>query len=81
MAEPEPTLLRRFLQKHPRARDPLGRAVASLIGATLAALAAIGVLIIWHLIRRGRLIREGLPPPRDVRLPDLTRGPERGPDG
>ena len=34
------------------------------------ALAALGLLI-WHIIRRGRLIRERLNPPRIVRLPEL----------
>ncbi len=41
------------------------------LGTALVALAAIGGLVIWHLVRRGRLIRERLAPPRIVRLPDL----------
>jgi hypothetical protein len=71
MAEPRPTLLSRFLQKHPRAQQPLGRAVASLIGTALVAAVVLWVLIIWHLMRRGRLIRERLSPPRVVRLPEV----------
>jgi len=35
--------------------------------------AAMGILIIWHLVRRGRLIREGLAPPRVVPLPEVER--------
>ena len=34
-------------------------------------LGAIGVLLIWHLVRRGRLIQERLNPPRIVRMPEL----------
>jgi hypothetical protein len=37
----------------------------------LVAIAAIGALAIWHLVRRGRLIRERLNPPRDARLPEV----------
>ena len=32
---------------------------------------AIGGLVIWHLVRRGRLIRERQGPPRIVRMPEL----------
>lgn len=71
MAEPSSGLLRRFLEQHPAAEPRIARAVGSLLAVGLLALAALGFLIIWHLIRRGRLIREGLPPPRPVRLPDL----------
>ena len=58
------------MQKHPRAHQPLGRAVASLIGTALVAAVVLWCLIIWHLMRRGRLIRERLSPPRVVRLPE-----------
>jgi hypothetical protein len=47
----------------------VSRAVASLLAASVFAIAALGVLIIWHLVRRGRLIREGLDRPRPVRWP------------
>ena len=59
----------------PRDRSRIGRAVAALLAAGLVAIAAIGVLAIWHLVRRGRLIRERLGSPRDVRLPDLDLRP------
>jgi hypothetical protein len=63
--------LRRILDERPEARSRLGRAVAALLGTGLFALAAIGGLLIWHLVRRGRMIRERLSPPRIVRLPEM----------
>jgi hypothetical protein len=47
------------------------RAVVSLLGAGVVAIGAIGLLLIWHISRRARLIRERLGPPRVVRLPEL----------
>ena len=79
MPEPPPSRLRRLLQEHPDARPRIGGAVASLLGAVLVALAALGALLVWHLIRRGRLIREGLGPPRVAPLPDLPIEPGPGP--
>lgn len=82
MSEPAPgprpgrTQLRRLLEK-PEARPRVRRAVASLLGVGVVTIAAVGVLLIWHLVRRGRLIRERLGPPRMVRLPDPERGPGR----
>ncbi len=72
MAEPEPrpTQLRRLLQR-PGARSRVTRAVVSLLGAGVVAIGAIGVLLIWHIARRARLIRERLGPPRMVRLPEI----------
>jgi hypothetical protein len=32
--------------------------------------------LIWHLVRRGRLIRDGLAPARAVRLTEITREPD-----
>jgi hypothetical protein len=74
--EPRPSRLRRLLQERPEARTRLGRAVAALLGTALVALAAIGALVIWHLVRRGRLIRDRLGPPRVVRLPELPEPEE-----
>ncbi len=62
----------RILERGPEARQRLVRAVAPLLGTVLIAMAAIGGLLIWHLVRRGRLIRQRLGPPRVVRLPQLT---------
>ena len=64
-----PLLDRRDLT--PRQRERIGRVVSALLGVGLVAVAAIGGLAIWHLVRRGRLIRSRLGQPRDVRLPDL----------
>jgi hypothetical protein len=44
------------------------------MGVALVALVALGALIIWHAMRRARLIREKLAPPRIVRLPDVAPG-------
>jgi hypothetical protein len=69
--EPPQSWLHRILKERPEARSRLGRAVAALLGTSLFALAALGALLIWHLVRRGRLIRERLHAPRLVRLPEL----------
>lgn len=70
MPEPKRTQLRRLLDK-PEASPRVKRAVVSLLGVSVATIAVVGVLLIWHMMRRGRLIRERLSPPRVVRLPDL----------
>ncbi len=69
--EPRRNWLRRIIGQGPEARRQLGEAVAALLGTALVALAAIGALLIWHLLRRGRIIRERLEPPKVVRLPEL----------
>ena len=69
--EPPRSRLRQLLDERPDARPRLGRAVAVLLGTGLFALAAFGALLIWHIVRRGRLIRERLSPPRIVRLPEF----------
>jgi hypothetical protein len=82
-SEPRPNWLRRIIGQGPEARKRMGEAVAALLGTALVALAAIGGLVIWHLVRRGRIIRERLDPPRIVRMPerpDLT-GELRDEDG
>jgi hypothetical protein len=65
---PAPSRLRRLLER-PDARRKVVRAVGSLLGVGIVSIGVIGALLIWHLVRRGRLIREGLNPPRVVRLP------------
>jgi hypothetical protein len=69
--EPRRSWLSRIIGQGPAARRRLGEAVAALLGTALVAVAAIGALVIWHLIRRGRLIRERQAPPRIVRMPEL----------
>src|SRR5262249_7457794 len=55
------------------ARRRIARAAATWGGLAVFTIVALAALTIWHLIRRGRLIREGLGPPRVVHLPDLER--------
>jgi hypothetical protein len=69
--EPRRSWLSRIIGQGPAARKRIGEAVAYGLGTALVALAALGGLVIWHLVRRGRLIRERQAPPRIVRLPDL----------
>jgi hypothetical protein len=78
VGEPRRTWMSRILQQGPEARRRLGRAVAGLLGTALVSMAALGALLIWHLVRRGRLLRERLGPPRIVRLPELPN-PEGNP--
>jgi hypothetical protein len=78
-AEPGRSRLRRILEERPEARPRLGRAIAALLGTGLVALAAIGALAIWHLARRGRLIRERLNASRVVHLPELPGEEADGP--
>jgi len=67
---PAPGRLRRLMER-PDARRKVVRAVASLLGVGIATIGVLGALMIWHLVRRGRLIREGLGPPRMVHLPGI----------
>jgi hypothetical protein len=69
--EPRRSRLRQILDERPEARGRLGRAIAVLLGTGLFAFAAFGVLLLWHIVRRGRLIRERLSAPRIVRLPEF----------
>ena len=71
--QPRRSQLSRILEERPEARSRLGRAVAALLGTFLVAVAVFGGLLIWHIMRRGRLIRERLSAPRIVRLPDAAR--------
>jgi predicted outer membrane lipoprotein len=69
--EPGRSRLRQILDERPEARPRLGNAFAWLLGTILASVAIVSALLIWHLSRRARLIREGLNPPRDVELHEL----------
>jgi hypothetical protein len=80
MPEPEPKRSRlRQLLERPDARPRVSRAVASLLAASIVSIAVLGVLLIWHLVRRGRLIRQGLHPPRPVHWPALDPGEPNAP--
>ncbi len=69
-AEPRRSWLRRIIESGPAGRRQATDAVAWLLGTTLVAITALAGLTIWHLIRRGRMLRDRLEPPRIVRLPD-----------
>ncbi len=62
--------LKRILDERPEARGRLGRAIAALLGTALVALGLLGGLLVWHVRRRARVIRERLGPPRVVRWPE-----------
>ena len=74
MPEPPRSRLRQLLDR-PEAKPRVSRAVASLLGVGVLTIGVIGALTIWHLVRRGNLIRARLGPPRDVRLPELGSTP------
>src|SRR5262249_24393380 len=78
--EPRRSRLGHILAEHPEERPRLWRAVSSLIGASVVALAAIGILLVLHLPHRAQLIRDRLSPPRRVSLPELspTSKPDAG---
>jgi hypothetical protein len=62
--KPPRSRLRQILDEKPEARPRIGKAVAALLGTSLITLAAMGGLLIWHIRRRSRLMRERLAPPR-----------------
>jgi len=53
------------------AKRRVGWAAVTWMGMALVVVATLGVFVIWHLVRRGRLIRDGQPPPRHIELPEL----------
>jgi hypothetical protein len=63
-AKPKRSRLRQILDENPEARPRIGKAIAALLGTGLVTLAAMGALLIWHIKRRSRLMRERLNPPR-----------------
>jgi hypothetical protein len=71
--EPLRSRLGRILAERPDARPRLKSAVGSLIAASLVAISAIGILLIWHLRRRARILRDRLGPPRRVSFLELDR--------
>jgi hypothetical protein len=77
--EPKRSRLRQLLER-PEARKRVSRAVASLLGVGILSIGVLGALVIWHLVRRGRLIQESLRPPRASPLNGLEfdRGPAEG---
>jgi hypothetical protein len=63
----------------PEERIRIGRAVAILLGWGLVASAVLGLLALWHLIRRGRILRANQPPPKAVSLPEIKTIPPENP--
>jgi hypothetical protein len=59
----------------PGERIRIGRAVAALLGWGLFAIAVLGFLALWHLVRRGRMLRANLAPPKSVSLPEFEPNP------
>ena len=51
----------------------MGKAVAALLGTGLVTLAAMGVLLIWHMMRRGRFDARTAEPPADRSTTGSTR--------
>jgi hypothetical protein len=66
-------LLERDLKPEQRVR--IGRAIVGLLGWELVAIAVLGLLALWHLVRRGRVLRANLAQPRSVSLPEADRPP------
>ena len=66
--DPRPLLERPDLKPAERAR--IGKVVAGLLAWGLVASAALGLLALWHLVRRGRILRANLARPKAVSLPD-----------
>jgi hypothetical protein len=64
-----PLLEREDLKPEERAR--IGRAAATLLGWGLVASTVLALLALWHLIRRGRILRANLAPPKIVSLPEI----------
>jgi hypothetical protein len=56
-------------------RNRVGKAAVALMGTGLVAIAVLGGLLIWHLVRRGRLLRERLGPPKPMTLDEPERLP------
>jgi len=59
------------IEKGREARLKVGRVAATWMALALTSVGTLGALVIWHLVRRGRLIRARLDPPRPVRLPEI----------
>jgi hypothetical protein len=59
----------------PEERVRIGRAVVILLGWGLVASTVLALLALWHLIRRGRILRANLAPPKVVSLPEIETKP------
>ncbi len=73
--DPRPLLERPDLKPEDRRR--IGRALIPVLGWGLAATALLGLLTLWHLIRRGRILRANLPPPKLIPPLEIDEKPDR----
>lgn len=70
-ANPPPSrTLRNVIAENPAARRRIGRAYAEFLAVVLVAIASLTALVLWHLARRGRVIRQRLGQPRPISWPD-----------
>jgi len=60
----------------PSNRREAAKAVKLWAGVTLSSVSILGALTIWHLVRRGRVLRESLGPPKVVKLPEIVTDEE-----
>ena len=75
--EPKRSRPGQILAERPDARPPFQDAVAGLLATALATIAGLGLLLIWHLRRRARLIRQRLAHLHDIRLAGPFKAPYR----
>ncbi len=73
--DPRPLLERPDLKPEDRRR--IGRALVPLLGWGLAATVVLGLLTLWHLIRRGRVLRANLPVPKIIPPLGTDEKPDR----
>ena len=66
--------LRRVIAENPVARRRVGQVYAEFLAVLLVAIAGLAALVLWHLARRGRLIRHRLGQPRPVIWPETSTG-------
>jgi hypothetical protein len=67
---PTPPPLRTLIARDPAARRRIGRAYAEFLAVVLVAIGSLTALVLWHLARRGRVIRRRLGQPRPISWPD-----------
>lgn len=68
-ATPRPRAPRPLVQRSPEERRQIVDALRLWVGITLVGIIGLASLVVWHVVRRGRILREGLGPPRVVDWP------------
>jgi hypothetical protein len=61
--------------RDPEERRRIGRTAAAGLFATLASISCLGALVVWHLIRRGRILRSLVASPKPGVAPELSSRP------